>query len=569
MQTVESNNNNFSTKSANIIDNNKQQTEDEVQKIKEEDEVHLIENEIKQESKKRWHIYITMWGLSFFVHFIMSTNQVFSRYLMHDRKKETNQAIPILSLLFISNFIPFVLYTPRILFKYRNNLKKVVKYTTCWQDFKSVLRTHKKLIFYLTLYQLSLVVGNTLREVATKETSATYVQLIMLTSPFLIYFFGIVFFHTETFSWISLYSALFAAVGATLIILSSSTRQTGGDFHWRWIPDFTKIGHDFIWPEDFIGLLMAFISSILFSLKMISVNKLSPPKNAVEEENKEIEDIMEGLDKKEGRQHHDNNIETTDLEMKEINENKEMKDWSQQQDDYGEKGIVDNESSNIKDDKGSRYVGDEPLTIEEEKPNNHEDNLPFISHSNYNPNIDNNNGTSSKHGSLENNEEKEEEEEETKKDREDKFEVPPEDLFYIQKILLFAWPLIPSLIVDDWSVYGRLSAGKWIVLIAYCLLNKMLASVIEIIVVKELGGGNYATIYPLRIVIGLTLAGVMLGEWIDNIISILGCIIVVLSIAVFSFKKQRERKRKENEEFKEIVQKVIHMRRNQSVISLA
>nr|CAG4713524.1 unnamed protein product [Naegleria fowleri] len=116
-------------------------------------------------------------------------------------------------------------------------------------------------------------------------------------------------------------------------------------------------------------------------------------------------------------------------------------------------------------------------------------------------------------------------------------EISPEDLFYIQKYLLVLWPLIPMFMYQDWTVFTRYDTIRWLMFIWFMVMNRLVAAVLELWSAKEIGSSNYSIMFPIRIVIGLILSSVVLGEWIDNLVSILGCVIVVAAITAFSIKK--------------------------------
>ncbi|KAF0976203.1 hypothetical protein FDP41_004878 [Naegleria fowleri] len=116
-------------------------------------------------------------------------------------------------------------------------------------------------------------------------------------------------------------------------------------------------------------------------------------------------------------------------------------------------------------------------------------------------------------------------------------EISPEDLFYIQKYLLVLWPLIPMFMYQDWTVFTRYDTIRWLMFIWFMVMNRLVAAVLELWSAKEIGSSNYSIMFPIRIVIGLILSSVVLGEWIDNLVSILGCVVVVAAITAFSIKK--------------------------------
>ncbi|KAF0976202.1 hypothetical protein FDP41_004877 [Naegleria fowleri] len=184
--------------------------------------------------------FIFFWLCALLTHLIMSTNQVISRYLLHYGGKQ--MAIQPYTLLCLSNLGALLLYTPRMLYKYGrvSAIEKVKWNIRQAGGFGKLLYRHRKVIGMMCLYQISIVLGSSLREFATFFTSSTYVQLILLTSPFIICFMGIVVFKTERFSWLDLWTLIFTVTGAVMIILASATRVTEDangnpvEFQWKW-----------------------------------------------------------------------------------------------------------------------------------------------------------------------------------------------------------------------------------------------------------------------------------------------------------------------------------------------
>ena len=138
--------------------------------------------------------FLFFWILALLVHLIMATNQVISRYLQHYGGKKV--VITPFTVLCLSNLGAWILYTPRMIYKYGRPsvFKKMRTLTNEGGGIFRLIWKHKSFIGMICLYQLSIVCGSSLREVATHFTTSTNTQLIMLSSPFIIYFMGILVF---------------------------------------------------------------------------------------------------------------------------------------------------------------------------------------------------------------------------------------------------------------------------------------------------------------------------------------------------------------------------------------
>ncbi|KAL9650636.1 hypothetical protein ABK040_016353 [Willaertia magna] len=516
--------------------------------------------------------YFTFWMIAISVHLIMSMNQVFSRFLQHEGS--LNQQTPILSLIIISNLIAFILYIPKILFNFikfyfknyknvknlknTNSLKNTTtnNFTNLKNNFKNlILSKNIKFYTFICIYLFTTVIGSSLLEFSVKYTQAIYVQLIMLSIPFLVYFTNICFLKTEKFSFIDFIIGFFIIIGTALVIISSSTANdtanngnggTGNEYHWKWIPDFTKIGYSFNIPNDPIGITLACIACLFFSM-MGCVNIISP---------KLTKNYTTTAQTTTTVNNNNNNNDT-------VNKNDNVILVDKQNEKEEEELMFErefNENNNCHEElfelKQQQLKEQQKLEKEEEKEENvvhystlnNDLNQPLLSDYNNNEedHLVNCHNNSEEEPLIKLTEDYEEEEEEKYNNmeslqlqEEEQKSISPENLFILQKILLFTWPIIPSIILkEDWSIYLNLSLEKWLILISFSILSKGYASLFEVWSSKEIGSGNYTMMLPLRIVLGFILAGVMLREWIDNLFAVLGCVIVVVSIIIFTVRKQ-------------------------------
>jgi len=429
-------------------------------------------------------------------------DSVFSRYLLHYGGKDVS--INAFTLLCLTNLGAFIIYTPRMIFKYgrRSTFQKAKSNINQAGGFFKLVYKHRYFIGMMCLYQLSIVSGSSLRELATYYSTATYVQLTLLSSPFIIYFLGILVFGTEKFSWLDVLSCLFTVTGAVIVILASSTRPSEDldgkpvEFHWKWWPDFSHLGRGFNWPNDFIGIVVALISSVFFSMKMNTVNKLSTSTSREESKDGQLTTADDGTSH--------NKImlaESQSSAVLDFNDYKNMDDSTPTSSNLTQRHVTlpQNEESQEVDETNSYRSSMDDL------------NGPLLATDNT--------------------------ELESQVKEESPPDVDPEDLFYIQKVFLITWPIIPMAILQDWSVFGRFTWQKWCIFVWFMVMNRLVAAIGELVAAKEIGGGAYGTMFPLRIVIGLVLSSLILGEWIDNIVSVIGCLIVVIAITVFSIKK--------------------------------
>ncbi|KAL9648887.1 hypothetical protein ABK040_003817 [Willaertia magna] len=499
------------------------------------------ERERKAKNGFSWW-FLLFWILGLSVHLIMATNQVFSRYLQHEGP--LNQRIPVLSLLIISNLIALLFYLPRVIYKFfkNNYFLKIKELTSQPSMTMTTIKKHYKFLLLIVLYQLSIVIGSSFREISVKYTTATYVQLIMLSNPFLIYFLGILVFKTEIFSILDFIICLLTVAGSIMVIIGSSASERTETFQWKWLPDFSKVGIGFHWPNDMIGIIIAFLSCIFFSLKMNSVNVLSPATHTASvnnKENKQVENVpLIDENQEELKKENSSETDTTSTE-----EDSVMDGCGDNSEKRFPVELVETESCNVlplEEIDSDAKIKQRIVSPKKEESFKIKDLSEPLLQNDFKINEEEQYSVDQQ---LKDEEEQllqqrllQQQEEEQEKKR---LEVSPEDLFIIQKFIMVLWPIIPSIILEDWSVYNFLGPDKWILLIIFGILNRLYAGIVEIYAAKEIGSGNYGVMFPLRIVIGLFLGSIMLHEWIDNLFSIAGCFIVVVSIVAFTVKKTK------------------------------
>ncbi|KAG2381323.1 hypothetical protein C9374_006312 [Naegleria lovaniensis] len=366
---------------------------------------------------------------------------------------------------------------------------------------------------------------------------------------------GILVFKTETFSWFDLMTLFFTVTGAVIIILASATRVTEDEngnpvaYQWKWWPDFSQIGRGFKWPNDFIGMIIALLSSFFFSMKLNAVNKLAPSKTGEEKPSMNVhpssysmskegyeassalvvngsEDVVFAVDPSKSS----SSLSTLPV----LPSSPSLREKVLMVETQSSMALVSAQSNGELYHEDSVLMETQSQASDESAHSGASIEAPLLS-SRYRVALHDSETATTKETledpkSIEPQQSREEENYVAP-------EISPEDLFYIQKYLLVLWPIIPMCLYEDWTVFTRYNTVRWLMFIWFMIMNRLVAAVLELWCAKEIGSSNYSIMFPIRIVIGLILSSVVLGEWIDNLVSILGCLIVVAAITAFSIKK--------------------------------
>jgi drug/metabolite transporter (DMT)-like permease len=218
-------------------------------------------------------------------HLGLGLSPVFSRYL-----QRLEHPIPPMSILIMTYLVVTLVYMPKIIFKVTRHLiyyfwekpltKEHAKHlvTLFWKDFL--------LNWRLWLYVAALVIRCGTAEYASQFTSAVYVILIGLLSPFFIVLIISVLMRNtregkvNKITWKTFAALVATLLGSVIIILGGITdpkSPQGGkpwyDFIREWNVQWSELGQT-LTSRDAIGLTLAFFSAIFLSVYIVLVREL-------------------------------------------------------------------------------------------------------------------------------------------------------------------------------------------------------------------------------------------------------------------------------------------------------
>jgi drug/metabolite transporter (DMT)-like permease len=217
-------------------------------------------------------------------HLGLGLSPVFSRYL-----QRLEHPIPPMSILITTYLAVTLVYLPKIAFK-------VTKH--CMQYFSEnpLTKEHAKHLFSLFWkdfmlnwriwgFVVALVVRCATAEYAAYFTSAVYVILIGLLSPFIIVLIiSIIMRNTREgkinkITW-KTFAALLATISGSVIIILGGITNTHSDleanwydFVFKWEVQWNELGHTFT-RDDAIGVTLAFLSAVFLSIYIVLVREL-------------------------------------------------------------------------------------------------------------------------------------------------------------------------------------------------------------------------------------------------------------------------------------------------------
>lgn len=239
---------------------------------------------------------------------------MFSRYLQHTSKNP----LPPLALLSMTNIVAFLIYLPRVLYRiglgfYRffaarrhNSLKSNLKdFFTFYLEF---VKTDLLKNWMLWVFVSNLMLRSATNVLSSRWTQAIYVQLIALSTPFLVSFIasGIAAIHTiylkaksfgvmpypenikstlfedERINWKMLIAIVISTIGATLIIFGGVGQVPEGTPWYNFLItfkiDFSKLTTNITWL-DLIGMILALISAACLAFYMITIRFMKTSAN--------------------------------------------------------------------------------------------------------------------------------------------------------------------------------------------------------------------------------------------------------------------------------------------------
>ncbi|KAL9658560.1 hypothetical protein ABK040_006099 [Willaertia magna] len=119
-----------------------------------------------------------------------------------------------------------------------------------------------------------------------------------------------------------------------------------------------------------------------------------------------------------------------------------------------------------------------------------------------------------------------------------------ENLFILQIFALALTFFIPSLIVDDWSLWLRLNYFDWIMFISFSIFVFMVANFINIFAINYLGASIVGSILALRLVSTIVFSSLILQEHLKSFWQLLGSLVVLISVTYFLIVEYKQEKQK-------------------------
>jgi drug/metabolite transporter (DMT)-like permease len=118
-----------------------------------------------------------------------------------------------------------------------------------------------------------------------------------------------------------------------------------------------------------------------------------------------------------------------------------------------------------------------------------------------------------------------------------------EMVFLYQGGIVVVTFFIPSLVIDDWSIWLKLTGYDWFMFITFSILVYFAANWLNIIAIQALGPSTAGSILALRLVSTIIFSGIILHEWFKSIWQIFGCLIVMAAISYFIYIQNQIRKK--------------------------
>ncbi len=113
-----------------------------------------------------------------------------------------------------------------------------------------------------------------------------------------------------------------------------------------------------------------------------------------------------------------------------------------------------------------------------------------------------------------------------------------ETFYYLKKLVLAFGPLIPSLILEDWSAWLKLTLYQWLIFIAFSLLLNAVASYLQIYAIAKLGASTVMALQSIRLVASILFSMVFINEYLDNFLQVIGTLLVVVGVFFYSRNKK-------------------------------
>lgn len=118
--------------------------------------------------------------------------------------------------------------------------------------------------------------------------------------------------------------------------------------------------------------------------------------------------------------------------------------------------------------------------------------------------------------------------------------VPAEAVMLMQLVsLTVTCGAISLLIGEDWGRYAEISSFDWLIFLAFVLFVLLGANLSQIASLRRLGAPLVSSTMAWRLISTLTIAGLLLGEWLTSLWQVLGAVIVLTTITAYLWRQTR------------------------------
>jgi drug/metabolite transporter (DMT)-like permease len=203
---------------------------------------------------------------------------------LSDYLKQSDNQPPAYSILVLGNTFVLLLYSPRMIYKlfryiFSNSSdlineedgiqerREALSFHYLWQDrIKPILTHWSSYAFAFAAMLRAFTKGK-----SVDYTSAMFVQLMLIFSPFFIEFIQSFIMKKSKLQWQTITAVVIAAIGSFCIVLGGTTRSEQG-FHW--LPNFHQFGEE-IDKNDAIGIVLALFAALFLSIRTVLLNYIS------------------------------------------------------------------------------------------------------------------------------------------------------------------------------------------------------------------------------------------------------------------------------------------------------
>jgi drug/metabolite transporter (DMT)-like permease len=125
-----------------------------------------------------------------------------------------------------------------------------------------------------------------------------------------------------------------------------------------------------------------------------------------------------------------------------------------------------------------------------------------------------------------------------------------ENMFIFQTCFIALILLIPSVLMEDWTLYSRLSLANWGYFMMFCVFVLLSANLISILCIQKLGATTVGSVLSIRMVSAIIFSAAILHEWLNTAWQVIGSVLVLVSVSVYLYWQQKQMKKKPAEPVK-------------------